>query len=101
LRADCRRNCGAVRASRANPRRACLAEGERFALRENVGEQHVVLVAERVQRVDSFDQWGVELGKVLAPRIIPELASEAEPRLGHDSSTNRLIRHYRSLRTLS
>jgi glucose-6-phosphate isomerase len=48
--------------------------------------------------VDSFDQWGVELGKVLAKQIIPELASETEPGLTHDSSTNALIRRYRSLR---
>jgi len=45
--------------------------------------------------VDSFDQWGVELGKVLAQRIIPELESQAEPKLDHDSSTNTLIRRYR------
>ena len=48
--------------------------------------------------IDSFDQWGVELGKVLAVAIIPELESEAEPELAHDSSTNALIRHYRSLK---
>ena len=46
--------------------------------------------------IDSFDQWGVELGKVLAQRIIPELEGGAEPRLGHDSSTNALIRRYRA-----
>ncbi len=46
----------------------------------------------------SFDQWGVELGKVLASRIIPELESEDDPRLAHDSSTNELIRRYRRLR---
>ena len=46
----------------------------------------------------SFDQWGVELGKVLAQRIIPELESETEPTLGHDSSTNNLIRRYRKLK---
>jgi len=45
--------------------------------------------------VDSFDQWGVELGKVLAQRIIPELESPSEPKLDHDSSTNTLIRRYR------
>jgi glucose-6-phosphate isomerase len=49
--------------------------------------------------IDSFDQWGVELGKVLAQRIIPELESEAEPPLGHDSSTNNLIRRYRKLKS--
>jgi glucose-6-phosphate isomerase len=48
--------------------------------------------------IDSFDQWGVELGKVLAQRIVPELESKSEPKLGHDSSTNHLIRRYRKLR---
>ena len=48
--------------------------------------------------IDSFDQWGVELGKLLAQRVIPELASTAEPALAHDSSTNALIRHYRKHR---
>ena len=47
--------------------------------------------------IDSFDQWGVELGKVLAKRIIPELHGDAE--LDHDSSTNELIRRYRANRT--
>ena len=51
-----------------------------------------------VWQIDSFDQWGVELGKVLAVRIIPELESAAEPELNHDSSTNALIRRYRSMR---
>ncbi len=49
--------------------------------------------------IDSFDQWGVELGKQLAQRIIPELTSQAEPELSHDSSTNALIRRYRSMKT--
>jgi glucose-6-phosphate isomerase len=49
--------------------------------------------------IDSFDQWGVELGKVLAQRIIPELESKTEPALGHDSSTNNLIRRYRKLKS--
>ena len=44
-----------------------------------------------IWNIDSFDQWGVELGKVLAQRIIPELESKAEPKLGHDSSTNNLF----------
>lgn len=48
--------------------------------------------------INSFDQWGVELGKALAQRIIPELESEREPPLGHDSSTNNLIRRYRELK---
>src|SRR2546430_61064 len=51
-----------------------------------------------IWNADSFDQWGVELGKVLAQRIIPELEGETEPALGHDSSTNNLIRRYRKLR---
>ena len=50
---------------------------------------------ELVWNVDLFDQWGVELGKVLAKRIIPELESAEDPQLQHDSSTNTLIRRYR------
>ena len=57
--------------------------------------EHSVFTQGAIWSVDSFDQWGVELGKVLAQRIIPELESEAEPDLGHDSSTNNLIRSYR------
>jgi glucose-6-phosphate isomerase len=60
--------------------------------------EHNVFTQGAVWHVDSFDQWGVELGKVLAQRIIPELDSGAEPTLGHDSSTNSLIRHYRKLK---
>jgi glucose-6-phosphate isomerase len=48
-----------------------------------------------IWNIDSFDQWGVELGKVLAQRIVPELESREEPHLGHDSSTNTLISRYR------
>ena len=48
-----------------------------------------------IWQIDSFDQWGVELGKALAGRIIPELESAAEPQLEHDSSTNALIRRVR------
>ncbi len=48
--------------------------------------------------IDSFDQWGVELGKVLANRIIPELRDAGEPTLTHDSSTNALIERYRRAR---
>ena len=48
--------------------------------------------------INPFDQWGVELGKMLAKRIAPELSSAAEPDLAHDSSTNELIRRYRSRR---
>ena len=57
--------------------------------------EHVVFTQGAIWNIDSFDQWGVELGKVLAQRIIPELESEAPPRLKHDSSTNNLIRRYR------
>jgi glucose-6-phosphate isomerase len=60
--------------------------------------EHSVFTQGTVWGIDSFDQWGVELGKVLAKRIIPELESEGEPDLAHDSSTNALIRHYRELR---
>jgi glucose-6-phosphate isomerase len=60
--------------------------------------EHSVFTQGTVWNVDSFDQWGVELGKVLAQRIIPELESKTEPRLGHDSSTNRLIRRIRKHR---
>ena len=56
--------------------------------------EHIVFTQGCIWQIDSFDQWGVELGKVLAQRIIPELASESE--LGHDSSTNELIRRFRS-----
>ena len=60
--------------------------------------EHKVFVQGTIWRIDSFDQWGVELGKVLANRIIPELESDDEPELAHDSSTNALIRRYRHLR---
>jgi glucose-6-phosphate isomerase len=60
--------------------------------------EHSVFTQGVIWNVDSFDQWGVELGKVLAQRIIPELESDAEPALGHDSSTNNLIRRYRKRR---
>jgi len=60
--------------------------------------EHSVFTQGAIWNVDSFDQWGVELGKVLAQRIIPELESETEPTLGHDSSTNSMIRRYRKLR---
>jgi glucose-6-phosphate isomerase len=58
--------------------------------------EHSVFTQGTVWGVNSFDQWGVELGKVLARRILPELESAAEPRLEHDSSTNSLIRRYRA-----
>ena len=60
--------------------------------------EHSVFTQGVVWEIDSFDQWGVELGKVLAARIIPELESDAEPALEHDSSTNALIRRYRAMR---
>jgi glucose-6-phosphate isomerase len=60
--------------------------------------EHSVFTQGAIWGIDSFDQWGVELGKVLAVAIIPELESEAEPELRHDSSTNALIRRYRSQR---
>jgi glucose-6-phosphate isomerase len=60
--------------------------------------EHSVFTQGVIWHIDSFDQWGVELGKVLALRIIPELDGKAEPTLGHDSSTNALIRRYRKLK---
>ena len=57
--------------------------------------EHSVFTQGTIWQIDSFDQWGVELGKVLAQRIIPELECETEPKLAHDSSTNALIRRYR------
>jgi len=60
--------------------------------------EHSVFTQGVIWRIDSFDQWGVELGKVLAQRIIPELESAAEPKLSHDSSTNSLIRRYRKMK---
>jgi glucose-6-phosphate isomerase len=63
--------------------------------------EHSVFTQGAIWQIDSFDQWGVELGKVLAGRIIPELEAKAEPQLAHDSSTNALIRRYRSSRSRS
>jgi glucose-6-phosphate isomerase len=63
--------------------------------------EHSVFTQGAVWGIDSFDQWGVELGKVLAQRIIPELESVKAPSLAHDSSTNNLIRRYRKLKELS
>jgi len=60
--------------------------------------EHSVFTQGTMWDIDSFDQWGVELGKVLAQRIIPEMESQGEPKLGHDSSTNNLIRRYRKLK---
>ncbi len=60
--------------------------------------EHKVFVQGTIWHINSFDQWGVELGKILANKIIPELESSTEPRLAHDSSTNTLIQRYRKLR---
>jgi glucose-6-phosphate isomerase len=62
--------------------------------------EHIVFTQGAIWELDSFDQWGVELGKVLAQRIIPELESTGEAKLTHDSSTNALIQKYRKLRTI-
>jgi glucose-6-phosphate isomerase len=63
--------------------------------------EHSVFTQGTIWHIDSFDQWGVELGKLLAQRIIPEIESPTEPKLAHDSSTNGLIRRYRKLRQSS
>jgi glucose-6-phosphate isomerase len=60
--------------------------------------EHAVFTAGTVWGIDSFDQWGVELGKVLAAAIIPELTASSSPELGHDSSTNMLIHRYRMMK---
>ncbi|QDT93670.1 glucose-6-phosphate isomerase [Gimesia algae] len=60
--------------------------------------EHSVFTQGAIWNIDSFDQWGVELGKALAQRITPELESQTEPELNHDSSTNCLIRRYRKLK---
>ncbi len=60
--------------------------------------EHSVFTQAAIWNIDAFDQWGVELGKVLAQRIIPELESPAEPQLTHDSSTNNLIQRYRRMK---
>jgi glucose-6-phosphate isomerase len=57
--------------------------------------EHSVFVQGVIWNIDSFDQWGVELGKALAQRIIPELEAKTEPSLEHDSSTNNLIQRFR------
>jgi glucose-6-phosphate isomerase len=61
--------------------------------------EHSVFTQGTIWGIDSFDQWGVELGKVLAKQIIPELESSTDPQLDHDSSTNALIRYYRELKS--
>jgi glucose-6-phosphate isomerase len=63
--------------------------------------EHSVFTQGAIWNIDSFDQWGVELGKVLAQRIIAEVESKGEPTLSHDSSTNNLIRRYRKLKEAS
>jgi glucose-6-phosphate isomerase len=60
--------------------------------------EHVVFVQGAIWNVNSFDQWGVELGKALAQRIVPELEAKTPPKLKHDSSTNSLIRRYRKMK---
>jgi glucose-6-phosphate isomerase len=70
---------------------------------ENLGRlvalyEHSVFTQGTIWNIDSFDQWGVELGKQLAQRIIPELESKQKPALKHDSSTNNLIRQYRKFK---
>ncbi|HXW83168.1 MAG TPA: glucose-6-phosphate isomerase, partial [Candidatus Binataceae bacterium] len=63
--------------------------------------EHSVFTQGAIWNINSFDQWGVELGKALAQKIIPELEAAREPELRHDSSTNALIRHYRARRSAS
>ncbi len=60
--------------------------------------EHEVFTQGTIWDIDSFDQWGVELGKVLAQRIVPELESSGEPELTHDTSTNALIQRYRRMK---
>ena len=60
--------------------------------------EHIVFTQGVIWNINSFDQWGVQLGKVLAQRILPELESPALPRLKHDSSTNHLIQRYRKMK---
>ena len=61
--------------------------------------EHSVFTQGTIWNIDCFDQWGVELGKVLAQRIIPELESKGEPQLSHDPSTSNLIRRCRKMKT--
>jgi glucose-6-phosphate isomerase len=60
--------------------------------------EHIVFTQGAIWNINSFDQWGVQLGKVLAQRIVPELESRTPPKLKHDGSTNNLIRHYREMK---
>ena len=68
---------------------------------ETIKYEHSVFTQGTIWNVNSFDQWGVELGKVLAHGIIPELESQAEPPLDHDSSTNNLMQCYRKFKEAS
>ncbi|MEJ7595819.1 MAG: hypothetical protein WKF77_30270 [Planctomycetaceae bacterium] len=63
--------------------------------------EHLVFTQGALWNINCFDQWGVELGKALAQRIVPELGGTTEPALAHDSSTNHLIRRYRKLKGAS
>jgi glucose-6-phosphate isomerase len=63
--------------------------------------EHNVFTQGVVWNINSFDQWGVELGKALAQAIIPQLESRADPKLEHDSSTNNLIRRYRKMKSVT
>jgi glucose-6-phosphate isomerase len=63
--------------------------------------EHAVFTQGAIWRINSFDQWGVELGKALAQRIIPELETTTEPSIHHDSSTSNLIRRYRRSKSVS
>jgi glucose-6-phosphate isomerase len=63
--------------------------------------EHSVFTQGAIWDIDSFDQWGVELGKVLAQRILPELETQLQPVLGHDSSTNNLINYYRKSKEIA
>jgi len=63
--------------------------------------EHSVFTQGTIWNINSFDQWGVELGKALAQRIIPELETSSAPELKHDSSTNNLIRHYRKQKQMA
>src|ERR1700751_112341 len=89
---ECNRPSNTILAERLSPETL----GKLVALYE-----HAVFTQGVIWNIDSFDQWGVELGKVLAKRIIPELESKEESKLQHDSSTNTLIRRYRKLKEKS
>ena len=79
-----------------------IAHAEPQGFENNSGRTHVFknenFTQGAIWNINSFDQWGVELGKALAQRIVPELESATEPKLNHDSSTNGLIRRYSEIR---